>query len=151
MSIPQLSTESVTEMKSLFEGCYSLSVMPPLNTEKVTGIYGLINGCSKIVASPILDARNYKDFIVVGATSLRYLNLINVASDIELASCHNLAVESVAFIINHATDNPLNITLSEALYEKAVKDAAVNAALSSKPNVSLAAYNEDEEEEEEDW
>ena len=55
VSIPQLDTSSVTSMTRVFYSCRSLVSIPQLDTSNVTSMSSMFNGCYSLVSIPQLD------------------------------------------------------------------------------------------------
>ena len=58
MTIPQLDTGKVTNMKGMFYSCSRLKTIPALNTSKVTRMDSMFDGCTDLMAIPQLDTSN---------------------------------------------------------------------------------------------
>lgn len=59
--IPLLNTSNVTEMSSMFSYCYSLKSIPQLDTNKVTRMSQMFYYCRSLVHIPQLDTSNVTD------------------------------------------------------------------------------------------
>ena len=73
-----------------------------------------------------------------GSPNLRDVNISGLNANLDLSTNINLNVASVAYMITNAGTASFTITLAPAVYAAAMADAAVQAALTSKPNVTLA-------------
>lgn len=102
---------------------HSFSYCPKL--VKVTGIFTVSR--LSAVNSSFLDATDLRDI------SLRGLN-----ANIDLSGAPNLSMTSIRYAVTNAGTATLTITLAPAVYAAAMADADVQAALTSKPNVTLA-------------
>lgn len=102
---------------------HSFSYCPKL--AKVTGIFTVSR--LSAVNSSFLDATDLRDI------SLRGLN-----ANIDLSGAPNLSMTSIRYAVTNAGTATLTITLAPAVYAAAMADADVQAALTSKPNVTLA-------------
>lgn len=76
--------------------------------------------------------------ILNNSPNVRDVQIKGINSDIELSTNVNLNVASVAYMITNAGTATLTITLAPAVYAAAMADADVQAALTAKPNVTLA-------------
>ena len=69
---------------------------------------------------------------------LRYVLLKGLNCDIDFSGSPLLSINSILYMIRNAGTATFTITLASAVYAAAVADADVQAALASKPNVTLA-------------
>ena len=60
-TIPQLDTSNVKNMNSMFYGCTSLESIPNLTTSSVTNMGSMFYGCTNIATIPQLDTSNVTD------------------------------------------------------------------------------------------
>ena len=70
--------------------------------------------------------------------NLRDVNISGLNANLDLSTNVKLNVASVAYMITNAGTASFTITLAPAVYTAAMADADVQAALASKPNVTLA-------------
>lgn len=70
--------------------------------------------------------------------NLRDVNIYGLNANLDLSTNVKLNVASVAYMITNASTASFTITLASAVYAAAMADTAVQAALTSKPNVTLA-------------
>ena len=53
--LPKIDTSSVTNMRHMFSGCYSLVSIPMLDTSSVTSMGSMFYNCHSLVSIPMLD------------------------------------------------------------------------------------------------
>lgn len=73
-----------------------------------------------------------------GSPNLMYVNLKGLNANIDLSGAPNLSMTSIVYAVTNAGTATLTITLAPTVYAAAMADADVQAALASKPNVTLA-------------
>lgn len=88
----------------------------------------------------ILDVSAVSSFnhVFVECSNLRDISLKGLNANIDLSGAPNLSMTSIAYAVTNAGTATLTITLAPAVYAAAMADADVQAALTSKPNVTLA-------------
>lgn len=99
------------------------------------------SNCPKLVkVSGILTLSSLSSFTspFVSVPALRDISLRGLNANINLSGALNLSMTSIAYAVTNAGTATLTITLAPAVYAAAVADADVQAALASKPNVTLA-------------
>lgn len=69
--------------------------------------------------------------------NLREVRLL-LKNNVNLSDSGKLSIDSVKYMIEHASSSAITITLHPEAYERAIADAGVQAALANKTNVSLA-------------
>lgn len=74
----------------------------------------------------------------VASPNLRYINLYGLKMNVDLSGNGKLSLESLIFMITNAGTATFTITLASEVYAAAMADADVQAALTAKPNVTLA-------------
>ena len=88
----------------------------------------------------ILDVSAVSSFnhVFVECSNLRDISLKGLNANIDLSGAPNLSMTSIVYAVTNAGTATLTITLAPAVYAAAMADADVQAALASKPNVTLA-------------
>ena len=56
-----IDTSNVTDMNSMFSGCYNLTAIPQMNTSNVTDMNSMFNGCQQLTAIPQMSTSNVTD------------------------------------------------------------------------------------------
>lgn len=69
--------------------------------------------------------------------NLREVRLL-LKNNVNLSDSGKLSIDSVKYMIEHASSSAITITLHPEAYERAIADTGVQAALANKTNVSLA-------------
>jgi len=91
----------------------------------------------------ILDASSYttenQSRVFHYCTELKYVKIRNLKVSIILPTAPALSAESIAYMINNAQSNAITITLHADAYTRAMADSAVQTALATKTNVTLAS------------
>lgn len=88
----------------------------------------------------ILDVSAVSSFnhVFVECSNLRGISLKGLNANLDLSGAPNLSMTSIVYAVTNAGTATLTITLAPAVYAAAMADADVQAALTSKPNVTLA-------------
>ena len=55
VSVPELDTSQVVDMRSMFEGCSSLTTIPDMDTSNVADMHSMFYGCSSLASIPEMD------------------------------------------------------------------------------------------------
>lgn len=142
--LPKIDTSAITDMSSMFSGCYSLVSIPQLDTSSVTSMSGMFLNCYSLVSIPQLDTSKVENIGTIGnmfsnCYSLTHINLKNAKYAYQLRGSALLSKESLLYLINNeeATE-AITITLAPYAYERLANDADVVAALANHPNISIA-------------
>ena len=165
VSIPQLDTQKVTNMRGMFNTCTSLVSIPQLDTQKVTDMSDMFYGCTSFVSMPHLDTQNVTDmsYMFSGCASLVSIsqlstqkvtsmsrmfyncyslvtaNIKNAKLAYQLGDATNLSKESLLYIINNeSATSAITIKLASYAYTRLAEDPDIVAALANHPNISLA-------------
>lgn len=99
------------------------------------------SNCPKLVkVSGILTLSSLSSFTssFVSVPALRDISLRGLNANIDLSGAPNLSMTSIVYAVTNAGTAAFTITLAPAVYTVAMADADVQAALTSKPNVTLA-------------
>lgn len=88
----------------------------------------------------ILDVSAVSSFnrVFVECGDLRDISLRGLNANIDFSGAPNLSMTSIKYAVTNASPATLTITLASAVYAAAMADADVQAALASKPNITLA-------------
>lgn len=108
---------------------------------KVNNIGYAINNCPqlrRIIGDIDVSAISSFSHAFEGCGNLRDISLRGLNANIDLSGAPNLSMTSIAYAVTNAGTATLTITLASAVYAAAMADTAVQAALASKPNVTLA-------------
>ena len=140
-SIPKLDTSSAMYMSYMFSGCFSLTSIPMLDTSKVTETAWTFQNCYSLTTIPMLDTSK----VTVTARafqncySLTHANLKNVQLACDLSAANLLSKDSLLYLINNeAATAAITIKLASYAYDKWATDPDVVAALANHPNISIS-------------
>lgn len=89
------------------------------------------------ILNPFKLAHNIGSAGFLNATNLQEMRLHSVAWSISFASCSNLSNASILYMIENAVAANITITLHASAYDRAMADADIQAAMTSK-QVNLA-------------
>jgi surface protein len=109
-SIPALDTSQVTDMQHMFYGCGALASVPDLDTSQVTNMYGMFNGCSSLTSIPALDTSQVTDtdFMFYGCSSLESVTLPGMGDGFTTGSSeYSRTLDMGATKLNAAAANAL--------------------------------------------
>lgn len=112
-----------------------------LPTMKVTNIGYAINNCPqlrRIIGDIDVSAISSFSHAFEGCGNLRDISLNGLNTSLDLSDAPKLSMTSIAYAITNAGTATFTITLAPAVYAAAMADADVQAALTAKPNVTLA-------------
>ena len=102
-------TENVTNMKSMFQGCSSLTTIPQLNTIKVTNMSSMFHKCSNLTTIPQLDTNLVIDMNNMfngcyNLTTIPQLDTTNVTNMMGVFyNCYKLATIDITHMNINAT------------------------------------------------
>lgn len=136
-NIPISHNISLTEAVRMSGSIYTV-FLPTLKTNNVAYAF---NNCAKLCrVIGVIDASDVSSFNGTFASSpnLRYVNIKGIKVNVNLGDNVKFSLNSLTYMITNAGTATLTITLAPAVYAAAMADTAVQAALASKPNVTLA-------------
>lgn len=133
---PNIVTSKATIMKSMFEGCLSLTNVVPLNTSAVTDMSSMFSGCLNLASVPEMDMTNVKYTTLMFASCFNLTDVKFVAgslkTSVDFSDCP-LTLESIYNILDNliAIDGTHTLTfkdqtLSMEDYDKHVAPATNN-------------------------
>ena len=81
-SIPPMDTKNVSIMSSLFSGCSSLTTVPQMDTSSATNLSGMFSGCSSLTNVPQMDTSRALSMSMMfsGCESLTSIPLLDCSS-----------------------------------------------------------------------
>jgi surface protein len=108
--LPQIDTSSVTNMNSMFRGCYSLVSIPQIDTSSVTSMSYMFSSCYSLVSIPQIDTSSVTsmNYMFNNCYSLVYVYLKNIKKDCTINNSTILSKESLLYIINNLYDLTVN-------------------------------------------
>lgn len=82
VSVPDLDTSQVTDMRRMFYNCSALTTIPALDTSSATDMYAMFANCSSMVSVPNLDASQVTSTFGMfnGCSSLESVTLPSMGS-----------------------------------------------------------------------
>lgn len=113
-------------------------LLPTMTTNNIGYAF---NNCARLCrVIGTINVSNVSSFsnTFVASPNLRYINLYGLNTNVDFSGNGKLALKSLIFMITNAGTASFTITLAPAVYAAAMADANVQAALTSKPNVTLA-------------
>lgn len=113
-------------------------LLPTMTTNNIGYAF---NNCARLCrVIGTINVSNVSSFsnTFVASPNLRYINLYGLNMNVDFSGNGKLSLKSLIFMITNAGTASFTITLAPAVYAAAMADTAVQAALASKPNVTLA-------------
>lgn len=132
------ATNSVTYM---FQDCFSLLELHLTKNKSITSINNIFYRCCSLGKLVIEDASTYTNATdaLYYCFALQDLRINSLAVSINAASCFALSMSSLLYIImNEKASSEITIKLRTEVYDIAMEDANIQAALAAHPNILLA-------------
>lgn len=130
-------------LNTVFQSCKCATIVLSPNNNTISFTSATLAFAYSNSIKKILNTIDIKG-ISIGSTfdycsSLIEVRLKNLQKDITFNGCNNLSNASILFLIqNESSATPISVKLVAAVYERAMADADIQAALTAHPNVSLA-------------
>lgn len=144
------NTSNVTDMKYMFEDCYSLTTIPNFNTSNVTNMYGMFIDCENLTNIPNFDTSNATDmrWMFSGCRNLTTISNFNTSKVINMAhmfdGCFNLINIPVLNITNSININKMFSycsNLSQASVNNIVASCANATKVTNKSFTNMGITN----------
>lgn len=113
-------------------------LLPTIKTNNIGYAFNKCERLCRVIGT--IDVSGVSSFnnTFVASPNLRYINLYGLNMNVDLSGNGKLSLESLIFMITNAGTATFTITLASEVYAAAMADADVQAALTAKPNVTLA-------------
>ena len=110
-TIPQLDTSNVKNMNSMFYGCTSLESIPNLTTSSVTNMGSMFYGCTNIATIPQLDTSNVTDMSNMFYKCTNLESIPNLTTSKVTTTCRMFAMcSNITTVPQLNTSNVTNIS-----------------------------------------
>lgn len=134
-------SEATTSVIYMLQDCFSLLEWHLTENKSITSINTILYRCSSLRKLVIEDASAYTNFAsaLYGCYALQDLRINSLAVSIDLASCYALSMSSLLYIImNEKASSEITVKLRNEIYDIAMEDTNIQAALAAHPNILLA-------------
>lgn len=96
-------TANVTDMSSMFYGCYKITTVPLFNISNVTNMSSMFYGCSKLTTIPQFDISNVTSMTstFTNCPNLEKIHMININTFLNIGSSTKFTREALLEIIGN--------------------------------------------------